>query len=157
MLCTKCKKEKDLTNFYRRKPPYKYPSDEYHSWCKQCTAEKSARMYSATRTKRLARMKELRILNQERYNQHKRDYYLKVRTEVIKKYGGVCKCCGESRLAFLALDHINGDGNKHRKEIKSTALTYWARKNGYPPLFQVMCHNCNMGRYYNGGICPHQT
>lgn len=22
--------------------------------------------------------------------------------------------------------------------------------------FQVLCHNCNCGKYRNGGICPHQ-
>lgn len=155
MVCTKCGKDKDLSHFYKRKPPYKYPSDEYHSWCKECTAEKDKRMYANNRLKRLVRMKELRLLNQETYNRKKKEYYLKVRTEVIKHYGGKCICCGEDRIPFLALDHIEGNGNKHRKLIKTTAMTYWARKNNYPPIFQVLCHNCNMAKHYQG-ICPHK-
>lgn len=38
---------------------------------------------------------------------------------VIHAYGGACACCGESREPFLAIDHIAGGGNKHRKEIRA--------------------------------------
>ncbi len=25
-----------------------------------------------------------------------------------------------------------------------------------PEGFQVLCWNCNLGKYYNGGVCPHR-
>lgn len=32
-----------------------------------------------------------------------------------------------------------------------------SKKNHYPPEFQVLCINCQFGKKYNNGICPHQT
>jgi hypothetical protein len=70
-------------------------------------------------------------------------------------------CCGETEPLFLTLDHINGGGNKHRREIKesgkgSGSFYEWLKRNGYPPGFQVLCQNCNVGKWRNGGVCPHQ-
>jgi hypothetical protein len=68
-----------------------------------------------------------------------------------------CNCCDESHYEFLALDHINGNGGKHRKELNKTGGAYyrWIIKNNYPDGFRVLCHNCNMahGLY---GFCPHE-
>ena len=77
----------------------------------------------------------------------------KLKIEVLKKYGGeICICCQETTLEFLTLDHINGGGNKHRKEVKN--LYRWIVRNNFPPGFQVLCMNCNFakGKY---GYCPH--
>lgn len=85
-----------------------------------------------------------------------RNYQRKAREYVLKEYGGKCLCCGESELVFLAIDHIDGGGNKHRNcgEIKITNIAMWLIKNNFPKGFRVLCHNCNMamGLY---GRCPH--
>lgn len=82
------------------------------------------------------------------------------RLKVYDRYGGrKCSCCGETRLAFLTLDHINNDGHKYRKKgmDRSGGSTYlWAMRNNYPPSLRVLCYNCNSGRHRNGGICPHK-
>lgn len=84
-------------------------------------------------------------------------YRNKTKQKVFDAYGGAkCACCGEDMLAFLTLDHINNDGNKHRKEINRTYIYNWVVKNNFPPLFQVLCYNCNQGKRMNGGICPHK-
>lgn len=67
-----------------------------------------------------------------------------------------CVCCGEGMLHFLALDHINGGGRKHRQETGGGGFYSWLKRHNYPPGFQVLCHNCNLGRQFNGGTCPHQ-
>jgi polyribonucleotide nucleotidyltransferase len=41
------------------------------------------------------------------------------RIKVLEHYGGSCTCCGETRYEFLAIDHINNDGGKHREEMGS--------------------------------------
>lgn len=82
-----------------------------------------------------------------------------LRDRVYATYGGyLCKCCGETIRQFLSLDHINNDGNKHRKEIGSRSLQLyrWIVANNFPPTFQVLCLNCNIGRARNGGVCPHK-
>lgn len=76
------------------------------------------------------------------------------RMNVIIKYGGSCVCCGENEIAFLALDHIQGGGNKHRKEV-GRKMYLWAIKNNYPPILQVLCHNCNQAKHIYGK-CPHK-
>ena len=85
----------------------------------------------------------------------------KARLRVYDAYGGAfCSCCGEAELAFLTIDHVNNDGHKYRKKTggqRNGGNNYlWAIKNDFPPGLQVLCYNCNSGRYRNGGDCPHQ-
>lgn len=88
-----------------------------------------------------------------------RRYQQKIRKEVLNHYGHACACCGESRYEFLAIDHINGGGVRHKKEVLGAvhkSLAIWLRANNYPPGFRLLCHNCNssLGWY---GYCPHET
>lgn len=98
-------------------------------------------------------------------NRQRREELRRVRTQQYKDicyaaYGGyVCACCGEIEPMFLDLDHVNNDGAAHRKEIRwdgCEGLYRWIIKHDFPPLFQVLCRNCNWGKYRNGGRCPHQ-
>lgn len=75
--------------------------------------------------------------------------------KTLNAYGGcICSCCGETKLPFLTIDHINGGGNKHRREI-GTDLYRWLRINNFPPGFRVLCMNCNFATRY-GKSCPHE-
>lgn len=84
----------------------------------------------------------------------------RLRTDVLNAYGHQCRCCGIENKEFLAIDHINGGGNAHRRSLhlKASAQTMytWLRKNNYPKGFQVLCHNCNSAKSYYGG-CPHKN
>lgn len=82
-----------------------------------------------------------------------------IRLEVMDAYGGrFCACCGESELKFLAIDHVNGGGGRHRREVGGSDKVFRdLKKRGFPPGFQVLCHNCNFGRHINGGVCPHKA
>lgn len=84
-------------------------------------------------------------------------YHIKTRKQVIQGYGGVCACCGESQQIFLSLDHVNSDGNKDRGKRQSGSFKTYRRaiREGFPPDLQLLCYNCNLGRAYNGGQCPH--
>ncbi len=79
----------------------------------------------------------------------------KLRELVFNHYGKECACCGERELKFLSIDHLNGNGAKHRKNIHGH-ITKWLVKNNFPKGFQTLCFNCNWGRYMNNGICPHK-
>lgn len=79
----------------------------------------------------------------------------KLRRDVIVAYGGKCECCGEKEFVFLTMDHVEGGGNQHRRELGGNMAFYvWLRKNGYPPKFQVLCWNCNWAKSHGG--CPHK-
>lgn len=83
----------------------------------------------------------------------------KVWNIIFKQYGSICICCKENNIRFLTLDHINTDGANHKKQSGQTNMpNYIARlikENKAPKDIQILCYNCNCGRYRNGGICPH--
>lgn len=79
-----------------------------------------------------------------------------------------CNCCGEDKIQFLTLDHVNLDGASHRGQFQKerkrggtmggNKFYTWLRKNNYPNKIkiQVLCFNCNCARQYSKH-CPHQT
>lgn len=81
-----------------------------------------------------------------------------LRQAAIDAYGRACACCGETVERFLTIDHVNGDGAEHRRQVGPAAQTYrWLRDNEYPDGFQTLCWNCNCGRHINSGLCPHTS
>jgi len=67
-----------------------------------------------------------------------------------------CACCKESNYGFLTIDHENGDGAKHRKEIGMITIYSWLVGHNFPEGFRVYCMNCNWGSRIDG-ICPHKN
>ena len=88
--------------------------------------------------------------------EYRKEWRHKHRITVFNYYGNKCACCGESELYFLTIDHINGGGRKHKQQIKQGDIYKWLVNNGFPPGFQLLCFNCNSGRYRAGGVCPHK-
>jgi hypothetical protein len=83
---------------------------------------------------------------------------VRVKHEVMQKYGGRCVCCGEDRVAFLSIDHANNDGTAKRKTGEHSGGGHFykrLRQAPVDPTLQVMCYNCNFGRRVTG-VCPHQ-
>lgn len=95
-----------------------------------------------------------------RRNAYLREYTKRKREEALTKYGGKCVCCGEKNIYFLSFDHVNNDGHKERKKIKSSRSHYLKLiQNPIDKTIRILCFNCNMGRQFFGGehkICPHQ-
>jgi hypothetical protein len=112
--------------------------------------------------------------NNEYYKQYRKEHYkknsdkihlydkkrnplrhLKLKTEIMEAYGGpACMWCGDEDIISLTIDHINNDGARHRREIKSKTIYKWLKKNNFPAGFQVLCCNCNHCKQYNHGILP---
>ena len=82
----------------------------------------------------------------------------RLRDEVLAGYGNKCTCCGETTRAFLTLDHVNGGGSRDRKENHAIGNKLYRGliKRGFPSDFRILCMNCNFGRQFNNGICPHE-
>lgn len=138
-LCTMCEVDKPLTE-YSKNSRY---ADGHLRRCKACCSKVSAEYWKA---------------HPEERKVHDRKYHSKLKKKVFDYYGYVCNCCGESTEKFLAVDHVNGDGAKHRRGNSwgSTAIYRDIVKQGFPSDYQILCHNCNIGRHLNGGICPHK-
>jgi hypothetical protein len=88
---------------------------------------------------------------------YQRKYAQQLRAMVIEAYGSVCRCCGISEARFLSVDHVHSDGHEARKVHGVGAMFYsWLKRAGFPQEgFQLLCFNCNLGRAFNNGICPH--
>jgi len=105
--------------------------------------------------------------NREKKKEANKAFWKKLREEVFSVYGKQCSCCGESRVEFLTIDHVNNNGSKHRQELKDSHgrvhkqaggnFYLWLRKNGYPKDgYRTLCWNCNVSRGLFG-YCPHEN
>ena len=76
------------------------------------------------------------------------------KTLVILHYGPLCACCGtpdnpDHPPSRLEIDHIDGKGKAHRAKIGIAGgppFYRWLIRNGFPPGYQVLCHECNMSK-----------
>jgi hypothetical protein len=76
---------------------------------------------------------------------------LTLKIEVFEHYCGGkphCQClgCPCDVIAFLQVDHKNGDGKNHvvnGHRMSGAELWSWIKRNNYPENFQILCGNCN--------------
>ena len=139
--CAECQKE--YYRKYRKENPEKVKSknDRYK------TNEKY-------KIKRDEYLKKYVNEHKEKLNEKSRNFHRKNREDVLQHYGQKCVCCCENNKEFLAIDHINGEGRKHRNSITG-GIYKWLIRNNFPEGFQILCHNCNSSKSYYG-YCPHQ-
>lgn len=140
--CTRCLNIKEEKEFYKRK---KRNGEIVPACaCKECERERGRK----------------RILTKEqlaRNNSCQKEYQRSARIDAIRHYSGgsmACACCGEARIEFLAIDHVHGGGNRHRREKGVSYLATWLKSRGFPAGFQILCHNCNFAKSAYGH-CPH--
>lgn len=99
---------------------------------------------------RIASNPELKARRAKQHYEHR----IRLRKEVLSRYGNMCACCGEKESRFLCIDHVFGGGNLDRKSFKGP-LYYRIKREGFPKEYQVLCHNCNWAKSHGG--CPHGT
>lgn len=129
--CSTCHEIKPLDHYWRCKGR----KDGRQTSCRECQGEH---------------------LKQRDRKGYGRRLYRALRQKVLAHYGDACVCCGETNFEFLAIDHVHGGGQAHRREVGGGAsFLRWLRDSGYPPGFRVMCHNCNMALGFYG-YCPHR-
>lgn len=153
-VCRVCFLEKDIDNFQKA---YKNRIGIYsrETVCRPCLNKIKLKQRKTFLEKNPEKASILRLENKIR----SKDYIRKNRMLCLQHYGGHkprCKCCGEYRYEFLALDHIDNNGNKHRKTLGNVGTQFyrWLIKNKFPTNLQVLCHNCNVAKGLYGK-CPH--
>lgn len=122
--------------------------------CKDCRRRRDAERRAADPAKFRDAWNKWAESNPGRVRELSRAYDRRLRSSVINAYGGVCACCGEREKDFLTIDHINGGGTKHRKQLHGKVYAQ-LRRSGFPPGYRVLCWNCNWA-YRLHGNCPHQ-
>ena len=101
--------------------------------------------------------KERRRLNKRKWRQANRG---RDKSKIFDALGRKCSCCGESHMAFLTVDHTNGDGAEHKRKLGSRSGLGMYRdivRQGIPKdRFRILCMNCNWATR-TGKECPHQA
>lgn len=155
MRCRGCGVELTATNT----PPSRLRKGDWQ--CRNCNNKERI----AWRRKNYKRWRqtdnERRRRNKDKINSARNLHNLELKRRIIAHYGAECSCCGEKTPAFLTIDHIDGGGDKHRKQLfgknmGGTKFYHWLEKQEYPRGYSVLCWNCNCGKRINRGICPHQ-
>jgi hypothetical protein len=145
-LCRNCgKRSLDSTRRYREKNPdafrRKYHALKKAEICTNCAAHKAVVGVLCFVCNLAEKQRAVRI-----------------KQEVIDRYGGRCSCCKEKRIAFLTLDHVKNNGTALRRlgvHAGGGQLYKRLRTKPIDPAFQVLCWNCNMGKRVTG-TCPHK-
>jgi|SRR5579872_522407 len=102
---------------------------------------------TCSQTRKNVESKVWRKKNGEHRRLYENAWRKNAKEEIIRHYSAgtlACKHCGFTDSRALSVDHINGNGTKHRKEIGNAAKFYrWLKVNDYPEGFQILCMNCN--------------
>ena len=137
--CTKCAEVKPFSKFSRDTSRH----DGHQTACKAC----NRRYYESNRAAVLDRMRSYYVAHPEAVKERVRRWEQHLRPTVFAHYGSICACCGTTE--DLTIDHIDGGGDAHRKELfgnsrKAGGKFYaWLIRNGFPGGFQTLCHPCN--------------
>lgn len=180
-VCTRCRVEKHWSAFNIEKAkgkPYAYCRPCTNDWqkekrtrnralglcacgdpvradgkgaCDKCNSRKH------TSVNAIANTRAFRLRHKDRLAKEQKVAKDALKLEIFNVYGGPhCACpnrCSVKQILVLTIDHIDGGGNQHRKEIKGSFYK-WLKKNNFPPGYRVLCMNCNFSWGIHG-VCHH--
>lgn len=163
--CIGCRRNKSVDEF----SPNSGHKDGLQSRCNLCRRKKYVPVNRKRRRflynhdedyrkRSRAAAEKYRRNNRKKYLEASRKRKSRIRLEVIRKYGNKCRCCGETQIEFLTIDHILNDGalERHRRGGTSSIYIRLYSKPVDRRRYQVLCFNCNCskGAY---GYCPHKS
>lgn len=143
-ICTRCKENKSKSEFFKDCTK----KDGLTPQCKTCKMIRCSEYIKSPRGKEAnKKYKESTKGKKVHY-----EYTSRVKNKVLTHYSlcGFPRCsspgCGITDIDMLCIDHINDNGNIHRKELgKGGSVLYqWLVQNKYPDGYQVLCFNHNM-------------
>lgn len=84
-----------------------------------------------------------------------RTYREKLRKTVLDRLGTSCACCRIDDVEILTIDHIDGGGSAHRRQVGSWALLRHLRDIEDVSEYQTLCWNCNLSKGFHQ-VCAHK-
>ena len=139
-------KEYGRQHYLENKEKLRQQGKEYYSKNKERIDARNKKYYASHRNECCERGKIYAVQKRK-----------ELQNEVFRIYGHMCACCGESNQIFLTLDHINGNGTRERTESPGFGMLKKAIREADKTKYQILCYNCNCGRWRNKGICPHKS
>lgn len=130
--------------------------EEYHKDYYQANKEKilayHRKYYADTRAERLKHIKYMHDGNINGAADKRIEWRRKQKNDALTQYSNTnppsCNFCGINDIDVLCIDHISGNGNKHRRKVFGSLsggsnMYRWLKNNSYPEGFQTLCANCN--------------
>ena len=160
-VCNICKISQPISNFYKSKTN----KGGHRTLCKKCCNKITIEYWKKNKERYYKNTNLDRQKNRKKWALYARKARQKNRLLAFKiiangKKIECCKskewnCCKDStNLNYLTLDHINGDGFKHRRNLIKTTSNWmgandtytWIKRNPELALtkFQIICMNANM-------------
>ena len=129
--CARCTLNKSIEDDFHKNARTK---DGLQVYCKTCRGEIAHDRF-ADNDEAHARNNEL----QKQYNAERK-------RKCIEYYSGGtmhCAMCDWTDIRALTIDHMDGSGAKHRRDLKHEGrhIYGWLIKHGFPKGFQVLCMN----------------
>ncbi len=143
-------KLKSAEHYLNNKENIKSRTKSYYESNKEHLTEKARKWWKENTHRMRVISREYRIAHKEELAIKKREYYRALRREAISHYSlgtMMCAHCHHNNWTQLCLDHMEDGGTQHRlidKGVQGHSVFSWVKKNGYPPIFQVLCYNCNL-------------
>jgi len=128
--CKKCHKIRPLVEF----PYYDRGQGRRRHECIECNRIRVESHHKKNKERRLKRARERYAQNPSKYWSSEqierakclaRQKNAELRNIVIKRYGGVCVCCGEAEPKFLTMDHVENNGQHMRKNVHGTGVAVY--------------------------------
>jgi len=136
--CTKCKKKLNRNLFFRDIQK----KDGLTSSCKECVRRQTILSYDKRREKALEYAKKYYTKNKKKQIERQKVARKKLVSEIFEMLGNKCKICDFNNKIALQVDHLNGNGYKHRK-ISGGGMTYYRQIKSKIEDYQLLCANCN--------------
>ncbi len=109
-----------------------------------------SRVYARLHRKETNKKYRLTLAGKAKNKVRQLKWRLNLKLQALTRYGGPrCVCCGEERIEYLNLDHINNNGSEEREEagtVGGYGFYLWLKKKGWPSGYQVMCWACNVSK-----------
>ena len=134
--------------------------DWVHGYCRPQKPQTREERNLYYRVYRLTHLKEARTRSKKYYEKNRTVISLKAKGKgielkalVLAHYSSngtiACVQCGETDISCLSIDHIDGNGRKHRRLIGIRGGFHfykWLKSNNLPPGYQTLCMNCQFKR-----------
>ena len=142
--CSKCSKWKPFTEFSKDK----YKRYGITVSCLSCRDEYTVKYSAAHREELNARARRYTMLNRKKHRISVRSCRAKLRQKCVTLLGAYCAFCGNSDYRVLEIDHINGGGNRHRKNGAMGRYEAYKDVLKHPKKYRVLCANCHRIRHF---------
>lgn len=137
--------------------------EKHREQCRESYKRHSKEKSDYARKHYIENKDEIRNQQNESYTENKGNINLRrksyreiIKEKILDHYGHKCQWpegCDVVDSETLTIDHIDGGGNKHKREIGGSNRLYkWLIDNNFPEGFRLLCwnhnwkHKCNMER-----------